>query len=265
MPVMNRDDRDPGRVQLTVTQVLAGALAAMVGSLVASRLGVAGTVIGAAVISVVATVLTAINVNSMTHVKERAREARLTSARARLQGARGTDQAGDPGQEAGTAPSRSSGPVNAEVSDQQAALWEIAEIEAEEAQEATEEHGRFTVADRRGYHWGVIAGVSVLVFVLAMVGITVVEKITGQAIACSFGRDCDDRTTIPLPGRNPTPTPTPSPSVEPTPSQSATVEPTPSQTPTPSPSVTTSPEPSPSESVSPGVENPSPTPGATAS
>ena len=84
MPVMNRDDRDPGRVQLTVTQVFAGALAAMVGSLVASRLGVAGTVIGAAVISVVATVLTAINVNSVTHVKERAREARMAAARARL-------------------------------------------------------------------------------------------------------------------------------------------------------------------------------------
>ena len=152
-------------------------------------------------------------------MRERARLARLAAARTRLEQRRRAEYVTP-------AP-----PTAAEMADDTADLAEIAELEAEEAAEV-EGGGRFTVADRRGYHWSVIAGVSALVFVLAMVGITVVEKVTGKAIACSLGRDCDESTTIPLPGgTKPSKKPSPSPSATP----SATQTPTPTPTPPPPP------------------------------
>ena len=78
---MEEDEKRPRRVDLSVSQVLAGALAAMCGSLVASRLGLAGTVIGTFVFSVVATVLTAIYLHSMVRLKERAEAARIAALR----------------------------------------------------------------------------------------------------------------------------------------------------------------------------------------
>jgi hypothetical protein len=239
MLAMDDDESRPARVQLSLTQVFAGAVAAMVGSLVASRLGLAGTVIGAAVISVVATVLTALNVNSVMRVRERARLTRLAAARTRLEQRRRAEHV------------TPAVPSDQQEADDTADLAEIAELEAEDADDLAG-HGRFTVADRRGYHWTVIAGVSALVFVLAMVGITVVEKITGKAISCSLGRDCDDSTTIPLPGGpKPSTTPTPSPSTIPSVTPSPTPTTTPTPTPTPTPSDTVSPTPSETGSPSP--------------
>ena len=48
------------RIDLSMAQVVASALATMVGALLASELGVAGTVVGAAVVSVAATTSTAV-------------------------------------------------------------------------------------------------------------------------------------------------------------------------------------------------------------
>jgi hypothetical protein len=248
MHAMDDDETRQARVQLSLTQVFAGAVAAMVGSLVASRLGLAGTVIGAAVISVVATVLTALNVNSVMRVRERARLARLAAARTRLEQRRRAEH---------VTPAL---PSEQQEADDTADLAEIAELEAEEVEDEAG-RGRFTVADRRGYHWAVIAGVSALVFVIAMVGITVVEKITGKAIACSLGRDCENSTTIPLPGdakpsKTPSPSPSTIPSVTPTPTPSAT----PTPTPTPTPSDTVSPTPSDTVSPNPSDALTSPSP-----
>ena len=224
-------EHQPGRVRLTVTQVLGGAVAAMVGSLVASRLGVTGTILGAAIVSVVATVVTAVNINSMNHVRERARTARRALAEARLAEAR-RSRMGLPDVTAAESEETRHLLEDAENAD----LADLAALDEEEARDAAVEGGPLAVADRRGLHWGAIAIVSVLVFVLAMVGITVVEKITGQSIACSLGADCDRPTTVPLPGRpakhspKPTPTPTPTDAVTPTPTPSVTVSDTPTPT-----------------------------------
>jgi hypothetical protein len=64
------------RTTLTVTQVVAGALAAVSAAVLASFFGVAGTVIGAALVSVVSTVGSALYSTSLSRTTERLRRTR---------------------------------------------------------------------------------------------------------------------------------------------------------------------------------------------
>jgi hypothetical protein len=70
----------PPRTTLSVTQVVAGALAAVSAAVAASFLGVAGTVIGAALVSVVSTVGSALYSASLNRTTERLRRTRETPA-----------------------------------------------------------------------------------------------------------------------------------------------------------------------------------------
>lgn len=72
----------PPRSTLTVTQVVAGALAAVSAAVVLSFLGVAGTVIGAALASVVSTVGSALYSASLARTTERLRRTREAPAAA---------------------------------------------------------------------------------------------------------------------------------------------------------------------------------------
>jgi hypothetical protein len=56
LPAMNTTTNDPPKFELSFVQLMAGCLAAITAAVVASRLGVAGTLIGTAVASVVAPV-----------------------------------------------------------------------------------------------------------------------------------------------------------------------------------------------------------------
>jgi uncharacterized membrane protein YgcG len=67
---------DKPRISLTVTQVAAGALAAVSAAVLASFFGVAGTVIGAALVSVVSTVGSALYSASLSRTSEKLRRTR---------------------------------------------------------------------------------------------------------------------------------------------------------------------------------------------
>src|ERR687894_204013 len=71
------EDKDkPQGVQLSATQVAAGALAAVSSAVVASFFGLAGTLIGAALASVISTVSAALYSNSLQKTNEKLRRAR---------------------------------------------------------------------------------------------------------------------------------------------------------------------------------------------
>lgn len=77
-PASDRRPGDPGgpdekarKVDLSPTQIVGGALAAMTAAALGSRLGVAGTVVGAAAASVVAGVASALYTASLSHASQR--------------------------------------------------------------------------------------------------------------------------------------------------------------------------------------------------
>ncbi len=81
------DEEKPRGVQLSATQLAAGALAAVSSAVVASFFGLAGTLIGAALASVISTTSAALYSNSLQKTNERLRRARsqLTGKQARIQ------------------------------------------------------------------------------------------------------------------------------------------------------------------------------------
>jgi hypothetical protein len=81
------DEDKPKGVQLSATQVAAGALAAVSSAVVASFFGLAGTLIGAALASVISTVSAALYSSSLQRTNERLRRARgqLTGRQAAVQ------------------------------------------------------------------------------------------------------------------------------------------------------------------------------------
>ena len=227
------------RLELSLTQVVAGALAAVSAAWAASTLGVAGTVIGAAVVSVTITVLSAVYQHGARRTAERLRALR----RAEL--------AGDPAAGASLA----------------------ADDDEELDLERTMVLPALDLEDERGYRWGRIALLSLGVFLLAMAAVTVLELSTGRTLACSaFGHDCEQRTTVTpgLPART-LPRPTPSVTVQPSPTASATTSPSASSTASPSVSATPTDSGAPSASASPTDSlavpsgTTSPTPATTAS
>lgn len=80
-------EEKPQGAQLSATQVAAGALAAVSSAVVASFFGLAGTLIGAALASVISTVSAALYSNSLQKTNERLRQARsqLTGKQARVE------------------------------------------------------------------------------------------------------------------------------------------------------------------------------------
>jgi hypothetical protein len=226
------------RLDLSLTQVVAGALAAVSAAWAASTLGVAGTVIGAAVVSVTITVLSAVYQHGARRTAERLRALR----RAEL--------AGDP------AAASLAGDDDEELDLERTMVLPALDLE-----------------DERGYRWGRIALLSLGVFLLAMAAVTVLELSTGRTLACSaFGHDCEQRTTVTpgLPARTP-PRPTPSDTVQPSPTASATTSPSAASTASPSASASPTDSGSPAASASPTDSLPmpsgttSPTPATTAS
>jgi len=77
------------RLDLSVAKVLGSAFAAVTAAVVTSFAGVAGTVVGAAVVSVVATVGTAAYTHSLNRAKERMRTVQAAQGRVRAGGAGG--------------------------------------------------------------------------------------------------------------------------------------------------------------------------------
>jgi hypothetical protein len=244
MPLMSPHDPHRRRLDLSLTQVVAGALAAVSAAWAASALGVAGTIIGAAVVSTTISVLSAVYQHGARRTAERLRTLRKAEMEARRQQAAGA-----------TAQDRPVAPVP-----------EPARKPAPEPEPVPLDLDRTLVLpaldleDERGYRWGRIALLSLGVFLLAMATVTVVELATGHTLACSaFGHDCEQRTSV-TPGvpARPAPSPTPSTSVSPSPTPSTSVSPTASSTASATPSASDSASPTASPTGSP-VASPSAT------
>ncbi|MET9618853.1 hypothetical protein [Kitasatospora indigofera] len=136
------------RIDLSMAQVVASALATMVGALLASELGVAGTVIGAAVVSVAATTSTAV----FHHIFRR------TGDQLRVAADRG------PGAGA-AAPPPSAGPGEPAITSD----WNSSKV--------------LRARPRRSWRSALV--LPGLVFLLAMVPIVAFELVTGQPVSAT--------------------------------------------------------------------------------
>ncbi|MFJ9521424.1 hypothetical protein ACIRPK_24615 [Kitasatospora sp. NPDC101801] len=220
----------PRRIDLSVAQVAASALATIVGALLASELGVYGTIIGAAVVSIGATTGGAI----FQHLFRRGGE-QLRQAVDRV----GTGRQPALPQPAGAAP-----------------VTELSSAWNEPR----------TVRAKRRWTWKSYLAVSGLVFVLAMGPILAFEMATGQPVSAtvkgesgsgtSFGGTVQQKPAS-TPPADPASTPSDdagsTPAHSPSPTPSGTPSGTPSSTPSGSPSSTPSRSPSGSPSSTPSA------------
>lgn len=259
------------RIEVNWVQSTAGALAAVTSAVLLSTVGVAGTLIGAALGSIAATIGSAVYSYYISYTKERVSEvstlavSRLGSAHARVRAASQDVAAGDPG-------------VQEELSRADADLQRARTLVDQQQEELPARPGwRVVLA---GLPWKRIAVVAAGLFVAAMVVILAFELLTGRAISSyTGGSDSHQRVSIPgvgggggsSSGPQPVPSQAPSSSVSsgsggttsngPSPSPSATTNETavPPLTEAPSPSPT-SPSPSSRTSSSPGGTSMTPTP-----
>jgi hypothetical protein len=211
------------KLDLSLTQVLGGALAAMTAAFLGSRLSVTGTVIGAAVASVVAAVAGSVYTASLRTTRERVRmvwQGRVAGsdvpATVEETGNRDPGSpAGAPAQPSGSAPVRASRPSR--------------------------------------LSWRSVVATTFAAFGLAALLLTGVELATGSALS---GGDGTTISQVTEPERSTTPQQDATPSASPSSaSPSATATPTPSA----APSETTAPTPSPSASTPQPTTEPTPT------
>ena len=235
-------EEQPERVEISWVQVSASALAAVSSAVLLSTVGVAGTLIGAAVGSVVATVGNAVYAHYLSVSRARVAAAqaaaleRVTRARSGASAVWADSRRNDPDH----------GPTTTLREEQAHDELDRAEHELDEvAGEAPAASWRDAFVD---LPWKRIAAVAGGIFVVAMLVIVSFELLTGRAVSTyTGGSDSGGRTSIPglgserdsrTPDKEPTPTQDPT-----TPESSATTEPTPTPIET-SPSTPTTPTPS---------------------
>ena len=235
------------RVDINWVQVSGSALAAVTSAVLLSTVGVAGTIIGAAIGSVFATAGSAIYSYSLRISRDRVAAAqaaaleRVTRARSGASGAWADSRAHNGGTTT----------LQAER-----AVDELDHAEQQLEQTAPKPSWRDVLA---GLRWKRIAAVAGGIFVVAMLVIVSFELLTGRAVSSyTGGSDQGARTSIPgvgakrtggTPDKTPAPTQqpssgesTPAPSSTPTPSETATPTPTPTPTPSPSDAATAAPQ-----------------------
>lgn len=242
---MTDDDTAPRKLDLSTTQVMASALAAVSAAFFASWAGTAGTLIGAAVGSVIATVGAATYSYSLKRsaeaVRRRAAQVREASLLAAALPRTG-------------------------VSRTQAMAAVEQDVEQATAEAEAEQGGLLARLDPRrvALPWGKVALASAAVMLIALVAITSLEGVTGRSLASLAGDDDAGRTTVTsvvdrgsgdAPTQEPTPTEQPTPTQEPTeePSGPATEAPSIDPTPTTEPAPTTDPSPTADPTPSPGT------------
>lgn len=237
------------KTELKPLEVGVGAGAAVITAFASSYLGTAGTLTGAALASIVATVSTSV-LRSSVH---RTNESLLrTTARLR-QGTLGPELGGG-----ATGGATAVDPGVAAVDEA-----ELAAIQPDEPEPPT----ATMLTRRRRPKWAVLTAGAVAAFVVALVAITGIESIIGKPLAALIGNEKGGGTTIgrsvgsepaPATGEQDTPTPTPTSTAgSPTPSDSPT--PTASSIPSGEPSSPVATEPTGQPTPQPTVTAPAPT------
>jgi len=143
---------------INIPKVLAGALAAVCAAVVGSFLGVAGTLIGAAVASIVGSVGTEIYERSLQRGAKKLQT--LAPAFVKAPAAVGTPQV------------------------------------AAATEEDSPSHTAMEPAPKRQFRWGHIAAATAGVFILAMGAITIYEWVAGEPLASAVGASSDKGTTF---------------------------------------------------------------------
>lgn len=256
-----RDDRP--RLEIDWLKTAAGALAAVSSAVILSSLGAAGTIIGAAVGSIVVSVTGSLYNTGLNRSRERVARAHATAMQrvgvAQAEVRRAARRRG------------SSAAVEGHL---EHADRELGEARAELDDLSTEEP-RPPLRERlAGLPWKRIVLVALGLFVVAVVAITIFELIAGRPVSDftggTHGRTGTSVTDLGGGGKPDRPTPTPAPGRQPseTPSQVPTFQTTPTQAPSPGESASSTPTPSPSSSAPgtpTGTPTPSPSPSPTAS
>jgi hypothetical protein len=263
-----QDGRSGRRFELSPAQVTGSALAAMTGAFLASYLGTAGTVIGAAVGSLIATVGTTAYTwwlrRTSEVVKRTATQVRETGmgstvvipllpgkgkAGSRTHGSQpGNESAPEPDSDAPTGAGPGDGPGDGSGDGPGSGDGD------------GDEPDRWAWA--RDRPWGKVALVAAAIALVVLGGLTVLEGITGKPLSSYTRGGHQTGTSVGhLVGNNPSPTPKPTKrgtTVTPTPTPSPTqspITPTPLPTPTPTPTDlptdSTAPTPTPSIGVTP--------------
>lgn len=246
------DDDTARKLDLSPIQVMASALAAVSAAFFASWLGTAGTLIGAGVGSIVATVGAATYSYSLKRSAEAVRRRAAAVREASLL------NAGLP------RPGRST-------------ATPTEQLEAIEEDEARQQPGFWQRLDPRrvSLPWGKVALASAAVMLVALVAITSFEGLTGRSLASILGDDDSGRTTVGnvVNGGGSTGTEDETPSDQPTQDEtqddtstdeddgsepdvdpSPTVDPTPSSEPEPSTDPSPTVDPTPSSGTTPTAE-----------
>ncbi len=239
------------RLDLSITKIVAGALAAMTAAALGSRLSVAGTVIGAALASVIAAVAGSLYTASLAHTQAKVKTV-FTGRAAGTGVATTVEVVGDHDTRVSTAaPAQPSAPGLD-------GHWQLPTT------------GTSAVDPARKPSWKSVVIAALVTFALAAATLTTFELVSGHALSGGDG------TTITQVGtgntgstkterQSPTPKPTPSDTSEsPEPSSSVTDEPTqePSTVPEPSsrPTTSTMPAPTPSVTQAPSTSSSATTP-----
>jgi hypothetical protein len=248
---------------LSITQVVAGALAAMTAAALGSRIGVAGTLLGAAFASIVAAVASALYTASLRRTSKGVSavlvRVRPTSSTPGAPADRGVPAASaDARPDLGPGTRADLGPVTA-VEAGAGSDWVLPDpardgVAVAEAPEA-----------RRRIAWKPALVGALLMFLVAALVLTGIELATGRALSGGTGTTVGqvaDPATRPSPTptarTTPTPTATPSPTRSALPSAAPTA--TPSSAPTAAPSATPSSAPTPTATPSSSTPSAAPTP-----
>ncbi len=251
----------PRPARPSFTQVAASALAAVSAAVISSTFGVAGTLIGAAIASIVASVGSTLYLASLRHTNERLRRMAVAARR--------TDWSG------GT-PTRPVPPTSPPTAVHEPELPFPSAVgppagQSPDAIEAERPTGwnRLRWSNLRGglptlrRRWLAVAGLAVLVFAIAIGVLTAVGASTKQS-AFPLGGTGGSGKSPTAPASTPA-TSTPSPTAAPSASPSATASPTTGATPSASPSASSSAAPEPGATSPAPTPTPSPTAGVTQS
>ena len=231
---------DQSKLEISWVQVSAGALAAVSSAVLLSTVGVAGTIIGAALGSLAATVGSTVYSHYLAVSRDRV--AAAAAARSHVRRARG--DVGEAVADLAHGTPAAEGRLDEAEHDLQRA-----ELRVHGAEEATGRPG--WRAALTGLPWGRLLLAAGALFLVAMVAIVSFELVTGRALSSYTGGSDRNGPRVSVPGvdgggkKQPEPTPTPTPSPSETPSSSSTA---PTPTPTRGGAGTTTPSPTPAPS-----------------
>lgn len=242
---------------MTVTKVAAGALASVTAAVAGSKLGVAGTITGAALVSIVSTVGTALYQHSLERTKDRVRTHAITVRQAAIS----EEQQALLRRHWPTRPDEPTQRIRPVPTDHPSTTAQHPTPPAAQPADAQLTAAMAPPSDRpttnrtstsRTVRWALLAAGAVVVFLAGLLGVTSIELVTGQAIAggpngsttlglATHGQHANDRKpgqpdqpgTVPT-ERSATPVPTRDPATtSPTARTPTTQVPTPTGTPQP--------------------------------